>query len=192
MPSLLIEFRSNHPNIQVNLRTGEKQALQKLVSSGKIEVGVVTNPTRISGLVVEPFLKRELVGLVLASSPLARKRELNVAELAHHPLVIRGRREGMKVARILSCIESRGIKPNVFMYCDSANMLKTAVRETNGIGILYDDVIESDLSNGNFRLLKLSGLRLAANVSLVYRRDRPRSAPARDFLELLRQWSRSN
>jgi DNA-binding transcriptional LysR family regulator len=188
MPSLLIRFRSNHPNIQVNLRSGDKKTLEKFVRSGRVDVAIVTNPTGASEYIIEPFLTRQLVALVLANSPLAQKREISIGELAGHPLVIRGRKEGSKVLRILTSMERHGVKLNIYMYCGSANMLKTAVRETNGIGILYEDVVESDLSNGEFRLFRIPGLRLTAKISLVYRRHRPLSAPARDFLALLRQW----
>jgi LysR family cyn operon transcriptional activator len=192
LPSLSIQFRKIHPDTKLDLRSGNKETLHRLLSKREVEIALVTNPKRPRGVVVEPLYRRELTALVCVKSPLARKRELSASDLIRFPLMIRGSREGNKANTFLHHMAKHRLTADIFMHCDSADTLRAAVRETNGIGLLYKEVRKDPMINGEFRTVRLNGLRLEAKVAIVYRKDKPLSLPARDFVALLRQWRDNN
>jgi DNA-binding transcriptional LysR family regulator len=77
------------------------------------------------------------------------------------------------------------------MHCDSAQAVRAAVRETMGVGFLYDDIVKAS-GHEDFKTLRLAGVRLNAKIFIAYRKDKPLAPPAHDFLLLLRQWRDQN
>lgn len=57
-----------------------------------------------------------------------------------------------------------------------------------GLGILFQNQIESDLKSGDLKVIRVPKLDLDVGSFIIYRRDRGLSATAREFLSLLRQW----
>jgi DNA-binding transcriptional LysR family regulator len=74
------------------------------------------------------------------------------------------------------------------MRCESPEAIKIAVREEIGIGILYENAVKSEIKKGEFKVIKLSDLKLEGESWIIYRRDKALSSMAVDFLRLLRDW----
>ena len=187
LPLLLAQFRKSHPDVELDLKSHPSRVIENLVARGKLEIGLITHPARISDVALEPFRKRSLVAVVCAQNPLARKKAITVSDLAQLPLVIRGAHEAKNNRTIFSLIERHGWKPNVIMHCDSSEAVRTAVRETMGVGFLYEDLVKV-AGHEDFKTLKLTGVRLGTQIFIAYPKDKALSPPAQDFLLLLRQW----
>ena len=152
----------------------------------QVEIGVITNPSNSCLLQLLPCREENVVIVVSAKHPLAKKFELSLAEVAQAPLIIRKEREG-RPSEFLRQIESQGFKLNILMECDdSGEAIKIAVLKGMGIGILYRDQVESELKAGALKILRIAGLkRINSKSFVVYRKDRPLSQNALDYLALL-------
>ena len=72
------------------------------------------------------------------------------------------------------------------MECESGQAIMTAVMKGMGIGILYRDQVESELEAGSLKTLRIAGLkRINGKSFIVYRKGRPLSHNALDYLALL-------
>ena len=56
-----------------------------------------------------------------------------------------------------------------------------------GIGILYKETIEPEVRKGEFKIVKLPVKTFESTAFIAYRKDRPLSASAEDFLGFLRR-----
>lgn len=64
--------------------------------------------------------------------------------------------------------------------------MKEAIQRNMGIGILYEDVARYNLKRGEFKALRIRGLKLEAQSHIISLNDKPLSKTATDFLNLLR------
>ena len=90
---------------------------------------------------------------------------------------------------LLKRVQKHGLKPNIVMSCDSADTVKNAVKNGMGLGILYRDFIESDISQGSLKIIRVPGLNFYINSFIVYRKEKRFSANAQDFLLVLREYA---
>ncbi len=88
---------------------------------------------------------------------------------------------------IFEQLEDRGLKLNIVMRCESPQAVKAAVRNKIGVGILFREVLDPDVRDGYFKILKIPGLKLETTSFIIRHRDRPLPTNALHFLRLLHQ-----
>jgi LysR family transcriptional regulator, hydrogen peroxide-inducible genes activator len=181
----LARFKESHPHTQIIFRTKSSRGIEKLVLQSQAEIGVITNPSNSRLLRLLPCREENIVVVVSAKHPLAKKFELSLAEVAQAPLIIKKGRQG-RPSEFLRQIESQGFRLNILMECESGQAIKIAVMKGMGIGILYRDQVESELEAGSLKTLRIAGLkRINGKSFIIYRKGRPLSRNALDYLALL-------
>ena len=188
LPSLLARFKRTHPRVQFNLRTGSKLSIERLILSSEVDIALITNAPANPGLVLEPYRPEPLVAFVSANHPLARNQELTVQEFERVPLIILKTWKGTGTTeRFLGEMKKKGLNLNIAMRCDSPEAVKEAVSKKMGVGILFKETVEPEVRKGEFKILRLPVKNFEGMSFIVYRKDRPLSANAQEFLNLLRQ-----
>jgi DNA-binding transcriptional LysR family regulator len=181
----LARFKESHPHTQIIFRTKSSRGIEKLVLQSQAEIGVITNPSNSRLLRLLPCREENIVVVVSAKHPLVKKFELSLAEVAQAPLIIKKGRQG-RPSEFLRQIESQGFRLNILMECESGQAIKIAVMKGMGIGILYRDQVESEFEAGSLKTLRIAGLkRINGKSFIVYRKGRPLSHNALDYLALL-------
>ncbi len=194
LPSVMAAFKKSRPKVQIGLVTGSSRSIERKVIAGEIEIGVISNVSASPRLVSEPYGTMVSVVFAAADHPIAKRKSLSLSELAKIPLVIRGRRDGTKsnTEEVLRQLSERGFEPNIAMRLDSSEGLKLAVKKKLGVGILYRDVVQAGIKRGDFKLIKISGLKMDGTLFIIYSPEKALSDTARDFLGLLHQWRQKN
>jgi DNA-binding transcriptional LysR family regulator len=190
LPALLADFQRDHPQLQLSLRTGHRTTVEQLVLSGDVDIALMQIAGSFSSLLVaEPFGLEKLVAFVSVEHPLARKRKVTLREVLQSPLVISGDRVlDTNIKTILRRMESKGFQPRIAAFYDSPDAVKVAVKKKTGVGLLYyKELVQRDVETGELKILKVQGLRAYGRTFILYKKDRPLSANAELFLELLRR-----
>ena len=178
-------YKESHPHTQIIFRTKSSRGIEQLVLQSQAEIGVITNPSNSRLLRLLPCREENIVVIVSAKHPLAKKFELNLAEVAQAPLIIKKGGQG-RPSELLRQIESQGFRLNILMECESGQAIKIAVLKGMGVGILYRDQVESELEAGSLKTLRIAGLkRINGKSFIIYRKGRPLSHNALDYLALL-------
>jgi LysR family transcriptional regulator, hydrogen peroxide-inducible genes activator len=178
-------YKESHPHTQIIFRTKSSRGIEQLVLQSQAEIGVITNPSNSRLLRLLPCREENIVVIVSAKHPLAKKFELNLAEVAQAPLIIKKGGQG-RPSEFLRQIESQGFRLNILMECESGQAIKIAVLKGMGVGILYRDQVESELEAGSLKTLRIAGLkRINGKSFIIYRKGRPLSHNALDYLALL-------
>jgi DNA-binding transcriptional LysR family regulator len=188
LPSLLAGFKKAHPDLRLNLQTGNKVAMERMVLNGEIDVAVVNNarPNRL--LNIEPYRQEPLVAFVSKHYPLSTKQPLTRQDFERLPLLIRKSLGLSGTAELfLHRLKKKGFRLNIAMRCDSPETVKAFVKRQMGAGILFRETVEPEIRRGEFKVVKLPERSFEGQSFIVYRKDRKLSPMAQAFLDLLRK-----
>jgi DNA-binding transcriptional LysR family regulator len=185
LSAVLKSFVELHPTVHPTLRTGYPHAIKEMILNAEVEIALTITLPDHPQIIAEPIHSEEIVAVVSARHPLAKKGKLNEAELAQAPFVI------MKGGRIAEEIEKMGLKLNVVMWCDSVEPIKEYVQAGLGVGLFYRGSAETGLREGYFKVIEIPRLKdIRVTYFVIYRKGIPLSTNGQDLLTLLRQWSK--
>src|SRR5207245_11701690 len=83
-------FQKSHPHIQLDLRTDNREVIEKLLLKLEIEIAVVANKCKSPFIVIEPYRREKLELFVSASHSLAKKERLTLSNVLQTPLLTTG------------------------------------------------------------------------------------------------------
>jgi DNA-binding transcriptional LysR family regulator len=188
LPSLVANFKRSHPNVESTLHTGTRADIERMVVNSEIDIAIINNAPSSRRLTIEPFRWEPLVAFVSKTHPLSRKRHLIFRDIECVPLVIRKAAGKTGTAeQFLQRAKKEGFKLNIAMRCESPEAVKAFVRTKMGIGILFQETVESELKSGEFKVLNLPKQNSQGRSFIVYSKNRPLSTTAQEFLKLIRE-----
>lgn len=185
LPAALKSFVELHPTVHPTLRTGYPPAIQEMILNAEVEIALTTTLPDHPEIVAEPIHSEDIVAIVSAKHPLAKKRKLNDAELGQAPFVM------TKGGRIAEEIDRMQLKLNVVMWCESIELKKAAVEAGLGVGLFYSGSAAAGLREGYFKVIEVPRLKdINVTCYVVYRKSIRLSTNGRELLTLLRHWSK--
>ena len=188
LPLMLTSFQKKYPQVQIILQTGDNHDIDRKILKGEVDIALMRQPCRSPQIISEPYREDQIVPFVSTDHPVARIGELKLCDLEGTPLIIRGgNKSSTNTEERLKRLKNQGLKLNIAMRCESPKAVKIAVRYKLGLGFLYSEFVKSDVRKGIFKTFKIPDLNLWTTTFILYHRDNPLSANARDFLELLHQ-----
>lgn len=177
LPKLLVAFCRKYPSILLALTIGDSAGIQRQVLEGALELGVIGSRTPDRRLHSWQLWKDELVIAVPTDHPLADSGVVSLGALAREPFILREAGSGTldMVSLYLEGLDRNAterLRPVARMGTSTA--VKEAVKSGLGISILSIRAIESEIAAGQISALRIEGMTMARNFSLV--RDRRRVA----------------
>ena len=185
LPSAIAAFQKTHLNVEVRFLTSDGPSIEKLVRESGVDIAIIHSPSESADFMMEHFAVDHLTFFAHPEHPLAKKKNLDLDDLAHTTLIVREGREDA-TNKMLIEIKSRGLRPNT-LRCASPDAVKAAVRRKMGVGILFHNIIEEDVKRKDLKALTFSALpNLVDNSYIVYSKNKPLPHVAHDLLALLR------
>ena len=127
-----------------------------MLNSGSIDVGLVEGEVSRQKMVVEKLIPDELLLVVPAHHPWAKKKDISISELTKEPFIFREGGSGTR-QMIEMFLSKYGISPNnmrVAMVLGSTEAIKEAVENGLGISILSRWAVRKELKYGTLQLLR--------------------------------------
>jgi DNA-binding transcriptional LysR family regulator len=189
LPGAIAAFQKTHPDIEVRFLTSDGPIIEQSVRQAEIDIAILHNPSNSSDFNMEHFAVDHLSFFAHPTHSLAKKKNLVLDDIAHTPIIIRDAKDATD--KMLKAIKSRGLTLNIALRCASPDAVKAAVRKRMGIGILFHNLIEEEIKKKEIKVLRFAGLpRVLGNSYIVYKKTKPLTAPASEFLALLRAMKR--
>lgn len=178
LPEQLNRFRRAHPGVELVIIEESSTAVAELVASGQAEVGFLQLPEADSRLTVQELLSEPHQVLLPVRHPLARRRFVQIRQLAQEPFIqYRGK---VRDAVAQACRDA-GFNPRVACVTSELATVHALVAAGLGIAVLPRMAIPTNLRR--VRAVPLSRPQLCRTVGIVTRSDGLLSAAARVFLE---------
>jgi DNA-binding transcriptional LysR family regulator len=185
LPEILGRFKKQYPQVEVRLRIEYARKIIEEVAISAIDLGIVGEglPVTDSRLVVKPFRKDELVVIVSARHPWASRRRISPAELAREPFIIPENTLATSEI-VLRQLGAAGIRLNTVMELGNIEAVKKAVEANLGVSIMSQCAISGEVAARQLTALRVAGVTLQRDMSVVWRKDQHLSRATEAFLAI--------
>ena len=142
-PQIIREFCDAYPNLKLTV-TGEGAAsIQRLLSRGELDMGVITGSNLIDGLSSRHFLREEIVACVPLDHPLAGRKSLSLAEFLREPLILF--QEGYYMRELMDdLMAAEGLRPQVVFETNLFSLVRSLIKQGLGISTFLRMVVSGD------------------------------------------------
>ena len=179
-------YRACHPDDRLLIDTAWTTSNLAMLRSGEVDVAFVRLPVADPGIEVLPLGETELVAILPADHPLARRRALDPSDLRGYPIVSWPRTQAPGYFDSIAARLWGGGTPDEILWEPDPEHILAAVAAGDGIGVL---------DRNRARRLRPPGVavrrfrtRLTAGFGVAYLTRAP-GTPVADFLEICRTTS---
>jgi DNA-binding transcriptional LysR family regulator len=187
LPHLIGAFKKKYPAISVQLSIDDTAKITESVLNGELCIGVVGARVSDPYLETHAFLSDELVVAVPARHPWARKKVIPAETLRQEPFILR--EQGSGTLRIMAeRLEKAGLSIedlNVVAVVGSSDAVRQAVKAGLGVSILSSRALEDDICAGHLAALRIKGVTMERNFSVILLKGRSKSPLCKAFLDFM-------
>jgi DNA-binding transcriptional LysR family regulator len=183
---LIARFRSQHPQIQIDVRRVPSRQVGVEVMQGTLDFGVITFQPAERGLQSLTLGPDELVMLVHPHHPLASRKQVTMAEFGRETVIAHNDPTPAR-ERVLRAFEQKHAPINIQVALPSLEAIKRAVEMRLGVALLPKRCALAEISRGQLAAVRMPPVRLARQLRLVFRRAGDLSHAAQAFLGVARQ-----
>lgn len=185
LPAILREYLREHPDIDLNLRTGRSRQVIDLLRERQVDLAVVRRDLEQEGIVGHVVRRERLLLVAPAGHRLARPGPVTAGDLRAQPLLLYHRRSDFW-AGAYGALSQQGARLRHAMELDAIEAVKAMCQAGLGLALLPETTVRAELADGVLHALTLAGIALPERVTWLLRReDTPLVGPIRDAWDLL-------
>jgi len=185
LPSILECFAVRHPRVDVDVVIGSSRWVAERVARREVSLGLAGEVDWPDGILAEPFLDDEVIGIVAPGRLALRRGRVTVEQLASQTLLVRepGSSTRAIAERFLARVSYR---PSKRWELDSNEAIKRSVRAGLGIGFVSRLVVAEELERGELEAFEVEGTGAMLRSVYLLRPDGREPVPAeRAFIQTL-------
>ena len=185
LPSILQCFAERHPNVDVDVVIGSSAWVASQVARREVSLGLAGEVELPEGVIAEPFLDDELIGVTAPGSVRLRRGRARPADLAGKTLLVR--EYGSSTRAVAERYLARaGYQPAKRWELDSNEAIKRSVRAGLGVGFVSTLVVEEEIARGELDGFRVEGAEAMRRSVFLLRPDGRDPTPSeRAFIETL-------
>jgi DNA-binding transcriptional LysR family regulator len=183
-PSLLAAFTPDYPEVRIKFSVGNREEIVKQLGANDIDLVIMGRPPRELDTIAEPFAQHPLVIIAAPDHPLARKRRIQLRELASENFLIREDGSGTR-ASLEHVFRDHGCTYRASMEMSSNETIKQAVMAGLGVSFISMHTLGLELKTRKLVMLDVVGLPLVRDWYVIHLREKrlsPIAAAFRAFL----------
>lgn len=183
VPSTIAEFGKQYPGVRFEVREEGSRAVEDDVLSERLELGIVTLPTRSRELDVRPLRRDRIVLVAGPSHPLAKRKRIDVEDLEGQGLV--GFESDSAIRRLIdTALREAGVAMNVQMELRSIAAILEMVAHTSLLAFVSHLGVEGRATG--VHVVPVRGLAVQRRLAVISKLGRPLSPAARAFAAMLK------
>jgi DNA-binding transcriptional LysR family regulator len=184
VPRILGSFCQRYPDIDIELEVQNRDGIVANLRANRNDLYIMSIPPDDIDIERHPFLPNPLVVIAPLNHPLARRKKLQLDDLAQERFILRERGSGTRT----SCdahFRSLGFTPRVRMELGSNEAIKQAVSGAMGISVLSQHALSTHLEDDQLTVLPVQGFPVRCSWWTLYPRGKRLSPIAQEFLRHL-------
>ena len=179
LPGWLADFRRERPDVHPQLEIVNSQGVIDAIRENRSEIGFIEGPDSPAGLHTITVARDEIVAVVAAGHPWARRRVVTVRDLVAEAYLTREAASGTRAVATAALARS-GVELTPALQAASAQSLKRALAG-GGFTLISRLTIETEERAGVLVGLPVRGIELHRELRAIRRRRPAPSAAARAF-----------
>lgn len=185
IPKTFARFIQLYPLVQISIYRNFSHKIIQKVQEGAVDLGIVTLPQTANNMEVISVFRDEVQVVVPKRHPLAKNRSVTVDEVAHYPLILP--KTGHTRVVLDRLLRDYREHLQISMELASVETIKKFVGAGLGISLISRTYAQPEVAAGVLKLIPLEGQKIYRELGLIYRRDRYLSLPAKVFIEVVRE-----
>jgi len=193
LPQAISKLNRSHPDLRLTVLYGLNEALMPWVKQGEVDFALSSVPMQATDaeLVHERLFIESGVVVARVGHPLAKKRNLSMAELARYPWVLPRRRE-MERRALDDLFIAHGLQvPDAAIETTSTVLMKSMLMQSDFLTFLPRELIYWELEAGQLTTLALSGPTWTRAVGITRRNRGSLSVASKVLIEALKDASKA-
>jgi DNA-binding transcriptional LysR family regulator len=182
LPEVFAQFKKQYTDVQVSVLRAERGRIIEFIIDNSVDFGIVSLPVADNRLQVVQIHRDELVVMTPPTHPLARKKEVTVAEIAQYPLLLP--KLGRTREAVDNLLHERRLKPKISMELDSSELMKRFVAADVGIGFVTASHVKAEAKANLLSIIRIADAQIKRDLALVFRKDKALSRAALAFIEI--------
>ena len=185
LPSILQCFADRHPGVDVDVVIGSSAWVAERVARRDVQLGLAGEVDLPDGILAEPFLDDEVVGVAAPGTLTLRRGRARASELEPVPELVREHGSSTRAVSERALARS-GFHPAKRWELDSNEAIKRSVAAGLGVGFLSQLVVEDELRRGELVAFRLEGAEPMRRSVYLLRPDGREPVPSeRAFIQTL-------
>ncbi len=180
LPHAITSFRKLHPGVELALFEGTSEAVAQWVESGRVEFGIVQQPTTGDSFDALPLFTEPFVALVPRSHPVARQSSITLGKLSDTPFVLY---KGRARDTALGACRAAGFEPRIA--CESSELETIRSLVAAGLGVAILPQLATRQKSPGCAAVRLRGTPVEREVALLSRAGHAPSPAGAAFRTLL-------
>ncbi len=165
LPSLLVSFCNQYPNVRLTLETGVTQIISQRLAKGELDLAICSPPNTKLGLSFETLFYDSMALLIPAEHHLSNKKTLEVADLAQERLLLT--EANCPYRQVFEAgVLARGVNPCSGIEIMSLKALQSMVESGLGIGVMPLDIITPPPQNTVIKTINNLNLELPVGIAV--------------------------
>src|ERR1700675_4650628 len=185
LPTLAI-FRDTHNGVQVRVHRMFSRDIPHEVVNYRLDLGAVSFIPRDAQLQATEILKDELTLVVPPKHPLAKRREVDVAELGDEIFIAHSVESPFR-RRVIELFARNRTALNMPIEMPNIESIKRFVQMGMGVAIVPRMCVNWEIEHGWMKEVKVRQLNMPRHVYLVWRRGARLPHAAGELLRILRE-----
>ena len=189
--SAISQFIETYPGIKIRSSMGPWSEMIKALDDSIIDlfIGEISTVTGKKAYCCQPLKKRPAVYFCRAGHPAFQKDKVDVSVFSSYPLVAPQLPE--RLSFLVHSVDEQPRKGTTpFHYsdivCDSFQMMKQIVKESNAIGVIPKALIATELMQGTICAIPVQHKKLTSLGGIVYIADREPSPATMKFIKIVK------
>jgi DNA-binding transcriptional LysR family regulator len=189
LATIMKRFASEHPDVDLTLRTATSAEVSSLIRRGEATIGLRYDQDRSSDLDYERLFAEPLQVVCAPDHPRAGRRVARLADLRGERWIafpeVPGRRE-ITASHVFALFQTHGLGEVDWTPVDSLTAQKRLIEAGFGIALLSQSNVADELGSSTISTIGVGDLAASHNIVAVTRRGGFLSAASRRLLEIIR------
>ena len=190
LPGVITDFKKSHLKIKIHLLVGNTKRVVDLLNSGNIDLGLVEGEVTRQKIQVDKLISDEMLLVVPANHPWAKKKEISISELIKEPFILREGGSGTR-QMIEKFLFSHGVSAQelkISMVLGSTEAIKAAVENGLGVSIISRWSARKEIKYGTLSLLRIKEQKMLREFSLITNKGAITSHAVDEFLTYIKSY----
>jgi DNA-binding transcriptional LysR family regulator len=186
MPAVISAYHRQYPGIEIDLRMGNSEAIQRMILDREVDLGVAGMIKKQTTLNSAFIHREELLFVCSPRNPLAARKTVSIAELGRIPFIWREKgTQTLAIVKKWFQENAAGDFPRQTLSLANMEAAKRIVEEGYGVTIIPISAARREIEAGLLKRLKVADFDLTVDYGLFYPEGRPFSRAAEAFLQVL-------
>jgi len=142
-PLIIKNFRQRYPNLKLSVRGEGAASIQRLITRGEIDMGVIAGQKIPEGLEWQHFLREEIVACVPPDHPLAGRESVTLEEFLQEPQILF--KEGYYMRELIDeLVVERDLSPQFVFETNLFSLVRSLIKQRLGVSTFLRMVVTGD------------------------------------------------